>query len=352
MTERQDEVERMKTLLDQKEKEIDLLREKLQTCQVPNPLTPESINSSSVPDYFKYCTGFTYSDFNKLCTFFRIPDNDTAPQTHIPLTYDKVNRQIHQMPLRQQFLLVLMRLRQNFDLKELAFKFQIDVQSVSTLFNSWIDFMYGRLGNLSVWPHRDSITENMPDNYKAEFPTTFAILDCTEIKIEKPSSLLLQSQTYSNYKSTNTLKSLIACDPRGSIMFASTLYTGSISDQEIFKQCKIKDLLKGLLQCGYLEKGDGLMVDKGFLIEKDVEELGLKLNIPPFAKTNIQMPVQDVEKTKKIAKHRVHVERAIAKVKKFKIVSGRIPNTMLGNINQIWFVVCMLSNFQPHIIKI
>lgn len=36
-----------------------------------------------------------------------------------------------------------------------------------------------------------------------------------------------------------------------------------------------------------------VMVDKGFLIEKDVEELGLKLNIPPFAKSSIQMPVPD-----------------------------------------------------------
>lgn len=56
-------------------------------------------------------------------------------------------------------------------------------------------------------------------------------------------------------------------------------------------------------------------------------------------------------KTKKIAKHRVHVERAIAKIKKFKIVSGRIPNARLGYINQIWFMVCMLSDFQPYNIK-
>ncbi|XP_048051502.1 uncharacterized protein LOC125271507 [Megalobrama amblycephala] len=140
MGEIQEELKRMKALLAQKEKEKenDLLREKMQTGQAPYPLTPETINNSSVPNYFGYCNG-------------------------------------------------------------------------------------------------DIITENMPENYKAEFPTTFAILDCTELKIEKPSSLL-QSQTYSNYKSTNTHKSLIACDPRGSIMFTSTLYTGSISDQELFRQ--------------------------------------------------------------------------------------------------------------------
>lgn len=56
------------------------------------------------------------------------------------------------------------------------------------------------------------------------------------------------------------------------------------------------------------------MVDKGFLIEKEVEEIGLQLNIPPFARTNRQMAHTDVEMTKRIAKHRVHVERAIAKI--------------------------------------
>jgi len=65
------------------------------------------------------------------------------------------------------------------------------------------------------------------------------------------------------------------------------------------------------------------MVDKGFLIEQEVEEIGLQLNIPPFARANRQMPHVDVEMTKRIAKHRVHVERAIAKIKKFKIVSSK-----------------------------
>ncbi len=41
------------------------------------------------------------------------------------------------------------------------------------------------------------------------------------------------------------------------------------------------------------------MVDKGFLIEKEVEEIGLQLNIPPFARANKQMPHADVEMTKR-----------------------------------------------------
>ncbi|KAK0151972.1 hypothetical protein N1851_006671 [Merluccius polli] len=91
----------------------------------------------------------------------------------------------------------------------------------------------------------------MPAKFKEQFPNTFAILDGTELKIEKPRSLVLQSQTYSTYKSTNTLKSLVACDPRGAVIYVSALFTGSISDKEIFNRCNIIDILKGCVQCGY-----------------------------------------------------------------------------------------------------
>jgi len=79
------------------------------------------------------------------------------------------------------------------------------------------------------------------------------------------------------------------------------------------------------------------MADKGFNITEEVEKLGLKLNLPPFARSGIQMPPDDVDLTKKIAKHRVHVERATGKIKKFKILSGVIRNKTLGSIDQIWY---------------
>lgn len=83
-------------------------------------------------------------------------------------------------------------------------------------------------------------------------------------------------------------------------MYVSALFTGSISDKEIFNQYNITELLQGCINCGYLKVGDGLMVDKGFLIEKEVENIGLKLNIPPFARSKCQMSHHDVEMTKKL----------------------------------------------------
>ena len=51
-------------------------------------------------------------------------------------------------------------------------------------------------------------------------------------------------------------------------------------------------------------------------------------------------------KTQTIAQHRIHVERAIGKARRFRIFHSVIPVSMFGSVNQIWTVACLLSNFQ------
>lgn len=67
---------------------------------------------------------------------------------------------------------------------------------------------------------------------------------------------------------------------------------------------------------------DSWLIKEGFNIEVEVENCGLQLNIPPFATIEKQMTKSDALLTKKIAKHRVHVERAIERIKRFKNLSG------------------------------
>ena len=122
------------------------------------------------------------------------------------------------------------------------------------------------------------------------------IIDCTEIKIEMPSSLILWSQSYSNYKSTGTLKGLIGVTPGGCVSFVSQLYTGCISDKEI-------TMRSGLLNLPF-NKGDSLMADKGFDIQELLDPLGVKLNIPPFMEKRNQLSPEDVIRTQEIASER------------------------------------------------
>lgn len=97
--------------------------------------------------------------------------------------------------------------------------------------------------------------------------------------------------------------------------------------------------------------GDSIMADKGFLIQDDIEKLGLRLNVSPFAPGSGQMSSADVKLTKKIAAHRVHVDRAISRVKKFKIPDNRLELNLFSCINQIWFCCCFLTGFMPVLIN-
>ena len=146
----------------------------------------------------------------------------------------------------------------------------------------------------------------MPEDFKSKYPKTRVILDCTEIKCQMPSSLLLNSRLFSSYKNHTTLKGLIGIAPSGAITFISELYAGSISDREIVE-------ISGILDLPFNE-GDDEMADKGFTIE-DLLPLGLSLNIPPFLGQSQQMSVEDVDKTQVIASLRIHEERAISRIK-------------------------------------
>ena len=268
-----------------------------------------------------------------------------------PIIYKEKKKECCQLCLQCQLFFVLCRLRNGFDLKDVSFRFGLISQTGSALFNSWIKYMYLRLGSLSLWPDRQTLIRNMTAEYRKDFPTTLAIIDCTELKTERPSSLKAQSQCYSDYKSGTTIKALVVTDSRGSFMFTSTLFSGSISDKDICERGHFYQLLRDLLETGKIQPGDGIMSDKGFLIEKELNDLGPKLNIPPFSSAAHQMAPTDVALTRKIAKHRIHVERAIKKIRDFKLVGRRIPISLFGSINEIWFVCCSLTLFQSMLVK-
>ena len=74
----------------------------------------------------------------------------------------------------------------------------------------------------------------MPNVFREKFSTTYAI---SEVFIETPSDLSLQSSTWSQYKPHNTVKFLIACSPNGAMFCVS-------SDVELTKICGFLDALK------------------------------------------------------------------------------------------------------------
>ena len=82
-------------------------------------------------------------------------------------------------------------------------------------------------------PTVQQVAGALPHAFKDSFPNTYAIIDASEIFIETPTDLFMQSSTWSEYKHHNTAKFLVACTPNGAICFVSPLYVGSISDVEL-----------------------------------------------------------------------------------------------------------------------
>ena len=101
-----------------------------------------------------------------------------------------------------QFLLVLMKLRTGFPNKELAYRFEISPGRVSQIFHEWIDMMARELNQLIVWPDRQMIRKTLPDCFKALYARATCIIDCSEIFIERATSLSARSELIVTIKVT------------------------------------------------------------------------------------------------------------------------------------------------------
>ena len=144
-----------------------------------------------------------------------------------------------------------------------------------------------------------------------------AIIDCYEIKLEKPSNFAARAATWSQYKQSNTAKELIAISPQGMTTYISNSWGGRVSDKHLTRAC-------GILQ--KLLPGDIVLADRGFDIEEDVAMFQASLKIPAFTKGVSQLSPLEIERTRKLANLRIHVERVIGATRqRYSILMYTLP---------------------------
>jgi len=117
------------------------------------------------------------------------------------------------------------------------------------------------------------------------------------------------------------------------------MWTGSNSDKQLTSKCGILDMC---------EHGDAVMADKGFQIGDLTTPRGLHLIVPPikFEKFN----KRQVKETRRIANVRIDIERAIERVKNFRILQGVMPINMLHQGTDILKICAGLSNLLPPLV--
>ena len=249
-----------------------------------------------------------------------------------------------------QFFAVLVKLRLNVPIQFLADRLDCSKAQFSGFFHMWLDAMYHNLKQLIVWPEAQTLQENLPTSFKKHYSKVRCIIDCFEVFIEKPLSLDTRAATFSNYKKHNTLKVLIAISPTGSIVFISKAWGGRVSDKVITQESGFLD---------HIEPGDVILADRGFLIGDELAVRRAKLEIPAFTKGKKQLTQEEVEKSRQLARVRIHVERVIGQLrKKYKILQGVLPITLIKRptddkptIDRILVVTAALTNLCPSVVS-
>ena len=253
------------------------------------------------------------------------------------------NKLPYKLSISTQILAVLVRLRLGLTLRDLGRRLNVSTHLMCNIFYSWINIMAKHLhANCVIWLPRDTLRRSLPSSFKDTFPNTTCIIDCSEIFIQRPVRLNVRAKTWSTYKNNNTAKFLIAIAPSGFIMFVSSLFGGRASDNYITKK-------SGFLN--YLLPGDEVMADRGFTISEELCARRVKLNIPAFMKGRDQLSEQDVIDTRRIAANRIHVERAIMRMKSYRIINTKMVNKSLKSANKTLCVVAALCNLRDQLIK-
>jgi len=241
----------------------------------------------------------------------------------------------------QTLLLVLMRIRQNLTQGDLACRFCIDQSSVSRILNQWIPMLANVLGGLIVWPQTNIGPATPPYNF---LPNSVAIIDGTEIFIQRPSNLTTQKSSYSDYKSHTTVKYLVAIDTfTGVLIYVSNGFSGNASDRYTIEQSGILEVLK---------PGQRILADKGYTARDLFAMKRCFLTIPSFLSGN-KFSEREALQSRTIASVRIRVENAIRRLKEFKIFTDCLSNRINKRIvDDMIVTACALCNLKERLINV
>lgn len=125
------------------------------------------------------------------------------------------------LSIEDEVFITLMKLRLNLIEDDIALRFNISRFCVSQILSTWLPFLAAELKPFIYWPTQQEILSYYPHCFKQYDGCVRCIIDCTEIRIQRPSLALTNNAVYSQYKSSPTLKVLIGITPGATISFIS-----------------------------------------------------------------------------------------------------------------------------------
>ncbi|KAK3924631.1 putative cysteine desulfurase, partial [Frankliniella fusca] len=294
-------------------------KETSKECEI-KPITYE-ICSQGSDDDFKYFTGLTKGQF--LVVYDFIGGDEVCCKLKYTLDgKTPIRRNALKISLKSRLFLVLLKMRRDLSNRDIGKLMGISVSQIAVIFNTWLRLL-------------------KPTCYKP-YKNLRMIIDCAEFVIERSNNMQQQGYTYSNYKHRNTVKVLFGTSCYGGVSYVSGGYEGRITDQEIVMQCGFLNIL---------EEGDAIMADRGFLLEEEMAQRGVKLIKPPNMtrkqKNNERrkrFTAREEVQTKSVAGVRIYVEHVIGKIRNYQILDNRVELLYLPLLPDMIFVAACLYN--------
>ena len=205
--------------------------------------------------------------------------------------------------------------KKGFDVRHMSYLFGISPSHVSRVFTMWVNILHACLKTLLRWPTQDIARANLPKAF-ATFPRTrcarlhwICIWKAISACSTETNMVFLQAFQHCKVADRNT-------SMWNNYISVNSICPGGVSDVEIVKKSQFLDLI-------VIEPADDVMADRGFNIRHLLLPKRAILNIPAFSKgSNLSLKKAAVRHSRSIASVRIHVERAIRRMKCFKILSG------------------------------
>ena len=120
--------------------------------------------------------------------------------------------------------------------------------------------------------------------------------------------------------------------------YVSKTWGGWTSDKYITMHSGFLDIV---------EPCDVVLADKGFPIREDLALCHAELLVPPGRRGIAQVTTNDLQLTQQIARRRIHVEKAIRRLKCFRILKFELPLTLLSVVDDAILIIAGFCNLYP-----
>ena len=176
------------------------------------------------------------------------------------------------------------------------------------------------------------------------------VLDATELEVCSSWQTDMNWAMYSTYKGRQTVKVLVGTTPGGAICYIGNAYPGRMTDVEVVRA---SGLIGDMREGGLSHNGVMLMADKRFnAMSPLLVNEGIHYVAPPYKRQKEgQFMEPDMDSTREVANLRIHVERAIGAMKKWRIVDTKVNHKQLDDVAMCFHIVAASVNMMQQPFK-